>query len=71
MKDVMTPEEIKAVRNSLGLTAKELADEIGLTENTVNRWEMGIRSPSGSAVKILRGLQKDREPRSKQAAVPA
>jgi transcriptional regulator with XRE-family HTH domain len=39
----MTGEELKALRNALGLTQQELADELGVARNAVTQWEMGVR----------------------------
>ena len=38
----MTPDQLKALRARLGLTQAELAEQIGVERNTVNRWEMGL-----------------------------
>ena len=54
----MTPQEIKSLRDRLGLTAKEFADMVGVSENTVHRWVMGVRHASGSAVLLMRQLEK-------------
>lgn len=52
----MTPAEIRTLRESLGWTNKRLAEACGVTESTVKRWQQGIRSPSGSALLLLRQL---------------
>jgi len=38
----MTPDELKAIRARLGLTQAQLAEQLGVERNTVNRWEMGL-----------------------------
>ena len=45
MTDMYTPQAIKKIRKSLGLTATEFAAKLGVTENTVRRWEGGQRHP--------------------------
>ncbi len=40
----MEGNELKAKRESLGLTQTELADILGVKMNTVYRWESGILS---------------------------
>jgi transcriptional regulator with XRE-family HTH domain len=40
---MMTPTQFKEVRLSLGLTQLELAAKLGVAENTVTRWEAGMR----------------------------
>ena len=41
---LMEGSELKAKRESLGLTQTELADILGVKMNTVYRWESGILS---------------------------
>lgn len=40
------PEKGKSRRLSLGITVKELADQIGCSTQAVYRWERGERKPS-------------------------
>lgn len=54
----MTAEEIKSLRDRLGLTQKELAEAIGVTITTVSRWEMGIARPSKLALYQLKHLSE-------------
>lgn len=37
----MTPSDLSALRKTLHLTQAQLARELGVTRNTVNRWERG------------------------------
>ena len=53
----MTPKEIKNLRQRMGLTQKELAEEIGVPINTLARWEQGERVPSKSSVKMVKMLE--------------
>ena len=39
------PEEVKELRLLLGMSQKELADALGVSYATVNRWEMGRTEP--------------------------
>ncbi|KFI70461.1 transcriptional regulator [Bifidobacterium merycicum] len=39
-------DRIRALRKSAGLTQKELAASIGLTESAVRNYELGLRTPS-------------------------
>ena len=55
----MTPEELKALRARLGLTQYELAEKVGVARNTINRWEMGIRSIPEPVVRLLDYLTKE------------
>lgn len=54
----MKPDEIKRLRNRLGLTQKQLAEEVGVPTNTLARWEQGERTPSKSSIKTLRHLER-------------
>ncbi|MCS6290397.1 MAG: helix-turn-helix transcriptional regulator [Nitrospira sp.] len=38
----MTPTDLKTLRSALGLSQQALADRLGVTRNTVTRWEMGL-----------------------------
>ena len=44
---------IKELRNQHRLTQKELAELIGVTVRTVERWEAGDRSPSPQVLELL------------------
>ena len=39
----MEPRELRRARAGLGLTQAQLAERLGVTKNTVARWEVGIR----------------------------
>ena len=41
-------ENIKTLREQLGWSQQQLAKELGVNRNTINRWEMGKRSPGKS-----------------------
>lgn len=44
---------MKAERARIGLSAKEVADLIGVNANQVSRWELGIQAPSaGNLLKL-------------------
>jgi DNA-binding transcriptional regulator YiaG len=56
MKNVMNKSQIKKIRSALGLTGDALAERLGVTGNTVRRWECGARQAKGSAVVMLRRM---------------
>ena len=56
---VMTRDELQALRAKLGLTQPELAEKVGVARNTINRWEMGIRSIPEPVVRLLDYLTKE------------
>ncbi len=49
----MTPQDITAARQRLGLTQAGLADRIGTTQSTVSRWEAGRVPISRSAERLI------------------
>lgn len=56
----MSPEQLKALRNKLGLTQQALADRIGVNLSTVWRWEHGEVPILKSMATLLRLLEKSR-----------
>lgn len=46
-------ERIKALRDSLDLRQKDLADKAGITEATLSRYENNLREPKGEIVSKL------------------
>jgi DNA-binding XRE family transcriptional regulator len=46
-------ENLRTVRESQGLTQQELADEVGVTQPTVVRWEAGENEPKLSRARVL------------------
>ena len=53
-----TPQEIKSVRLSAGLTQWMFASAIGVSKKSVESWESGRCTPDGSARRMI-GLIKD------------
>lgn len=49
----MDHDEIRRLRIALGWTQQELAHELGVTSNTVARWEQQVHAMPGPAVKYL------------------
>ena len=56
----MTPRQIQRARKSLGMTQVELGLKMGVTAQTIWRWEHGTRGISKMGVKVLRGLLEGR-----------
>ena len=44
---------IKALREHLGMTQRELADELGMRQQTISEWEVGVYTPRRSTQKYL------------------
>ena len=54
----MNMDDVRRLRRALGLTQEEMARKIGVTHATVNRWENGVHSPRGMALKALERMQR-------------
>ena len=44
---------VRALRRSLGLTQRELADRLGTRQQTISEWEVGMYQPRGASAKLL------------------
>jgi DNA-binding transcriptional regulator YiaG len=44
---------IRALRNHLGLTQQQLADELGTRQQTISEWETGLYQPRGTSSTLL------------------
>jgi DNA-binding transcriptional regulator YiaG len=44
---------IRALRNHLGLTQQELADQLGTRQQTISEWEKGLYCPRGTSSTLL------------------
>ena len=53
----MTAEEIKALRERLAISQRELAQRIGVAKATVQFWEQGRGEPKRKTEKILESLE--------------
>ncbi|MGD9895303.1 MAG: helix-turn-helix domain-containing protein [Dehalococcoidia bacterium] len=49
-------EGVRALREQLGLTQQQLADELGVRQQTVSEWETGIYQPRGASARMLRAV---------------
>ena len=57
--------ELKRIREELGLTQEELADELGVHRVTVGRWEIGERGISELAARLIVRIRDERGKRRK------
>lgn len=51
---LLTPEQIQQARDRLGLLPKALAESLGVTEETVRKWESGLLIQSRAMDNLLR-----------------
>lgn len=55
MPDAMTPDALRAARESLGLTGAQMAALLGMSGHArVYEYENGTRNPSGAALRLYR-----------------
>ena len=55
-KDTTIPRLLQEIRVKLNFTQEQLAERLGVSFATVNRWENGLNIPQKSARKIIEGL---------------
>jgi DNA-binding transcriptional regulator YiaG len=55
----MTGGELKALRQQMELTQKELAEKLGVPWNTVARWEVGMRRIFEPVARLVQYLAKE------------
>ena len=58
----MNGKQLKRIRKGLGLTQKELAEELGVSANTVARWErdeVAIAEPAARLARLLLKLERE------------
>lgn len=60
----MTPDEIKALRKSLGVSQEGLAQMIGIGVKAVHYWENGKSKPNRLAVEKLKLIREQNEVRT-------
>jgi DNA-binding transcriptional regulator YiaG len=46
-------ERLQALRRHLGLTQQQLAEELGMRQQTVSEWETGVYQPRGASARLL------------------
>ncbi len=66
----MNPKQIHGLRTYLGLTQKELADALGVTNVTLSRWENGQTTPNRLAMEKLKRLRQEGVPNAAGAGAP-
>jgi DNA-binding transcriptional regulator YiaG len=52
-KYVWSPEQIRSLREHMGLTQRELADQLEVRQQTISEWETGLHTPHRSTQKTL------------------
>ena len=52
-KPVWNADGVRALRDHLGMTQEELADELNVRQQTVSEWETGVYRPRGASERLL------------------
>ena len=47
-------EAVRALRERMGISQRELAEELGVRQQTVSEWETGMYRPRGASARMLR-----------------
>ena len=55
----MSPEDIKAIRNTLNISQAVFASILDVNQSIVAKWEQGQRNPNGAARVLLDALRRD------------
>ena len=53
-----SPGEIRALRERLNISQSVLASVINASANSIQKWERGVKKPSGTALKLLNLLDR-------------
>ena len=55
---IPTPEQVKAVREKLGLTQAEAAERVGVSQEAWSAWERGVRKPTRRSAMLIDMLRR-------------
>ena len=55
---VLAATQIKAIRESTKVSQPVFARYLNTSESTIQKWESGVKQPSGMALKLLSVVQK-------------
>lgn len=63
---------VRALRERLGATQGELADELGVRQQTVSEWETGVYRPRGASARLLSMVAEQNDfPYRAESSAPA
>jgi DNA-binding transcriptional regulator YiaG len=46
-------EKVKALRDHMGLTQRQMADQLGTRQQTISEWEKNMYQPRGASITLL------------------
>jgi len=52
-RDSWDGKKVRALRQHLGLTQNQLAEELGTRQQTISEWETGMYKPRGTSITLL------------------
>lgn len=61
MSEPISAEQVIELRRRLGLNQTAFAMRLGVSQAAVNRWEHGLRSPTGLAKKAVLALMAEQD----------
>jgi putative transcriptional regulator len=70
VKYTWTPEAIRALREHMGLTQREMADELEVRQQTISEWETNLHRPHRSTQKTLSMIAERHEFRYEDSLNP-
>jgi transcriptional regulator with XRE-family HTH domain len=62
---VVKPSELQRIREALGLTQAQLAEEIGVHRVTVAKWEAGDRNIPEPVARLVQRIRDERKRRKR------
>ncbi len=54
-----TPVDVKAIRAKTGMSQQQFCATFGISLGTLRHWEQGLRTPRGTALVLLRVVDKN------------
>ena len=63
-------ENVKDLRRRLGVTQSQLAQRLGVRQQTVSEWETGLYTPRGASVTLLRMVSEEAGPEYRATPPP-
>lgn len=55
----LTAREVQRIRERLGLTQQQLADALGVSRESVNKWEAGTKRMSEPTSRLLKRMDEE------------
>jgi transcriptional regulator with XRE-family HTH domain len=66
----MSPEEIRLLREELGLSRRKFAQLLDVTHRTIGNWEEGRSTPSKMKIDLMRDLRRRARQEMKEGTDP-